>query len=226
MRKFASRTTRLTKNMVDESKTLLHALGVPTIQAPSEAEAQAALLCKQKDAYAVASQDADAFLFGSPRLIRNLSVTGRRKKGNTLSYSPAKPEIILLSDLLKSLGVSQDQLIALSMLVGTDYNLGGIKGLGSHKALKLIKDHQKLDALFKAANWDECFDISWQEVHRLFTDPSTTTDYRLEWHQPNADKVTNFLCGERDFSPQRVESALTMMFGSKDQRTQKSLGDF
>ena len=35
-------TSRLTREMVDEARELLRLLGVPTVQAPSEGEAQAA----------------------------------------------------------------------------------------------------------------------------------------------------------------------------------------
>jgi len=57
MKSYASRTTKLTKEMVDESKKFLDALGIPHIQAPSEGEAQAAYLTQKGDAHAVVSQD-------------------------------------------------------------------------------------------------------------------------------------------------------------------------
>ena len=44
MRKYASRTAYLTPEMIEESKVLLRALGLPVIQAPSEAEAQEEIL--------------------------------------------------------------------------------------------------------------------------------------------------------------------------------------
>jgi len=65
MRKYAARTSRLTLTMITEAKKLLAALGVPVIVAPSEGEAQAAFMVSNNDAYAVASQDADALLFGA-----------------------------------------------------------------------------------------------------------------------------------------------------------------
>jgi flap endonuclease-1 len=85
MKKYAGRTATLNSEMVNEAKVLLAALGLPVIQAPSEGEAQAAHICKRGDAYAVISQDADALLFGAPRVVRNLNLTGRRKKGGALA---------------------------------------------------------------------------------------------------------------------------------------------
>ena len=45
--KYSKQTTRLTKDMAKEARLLLDALGLPTIQAPGEADAQAAFICKK-----------------------------------------------------------------------------------------------------------------------------------------------------------------------------------
>ena len=116
-------------------------------------KAQAAFLVNNNDAFAVASQDADAFLFGATRVVRNLAITGKRKMPGKFSYDKVNPEIVELKDVLNSLGIDQDQLIVLSMLVGTDYNIGGIKGIGPKKALGLVKTHGKdFDKLFEEYN--------------------------------------------------------------------------
>ena len=121
-RTFGARMHWLSREMIAESKELLTALGVPCIQAPSEGEAQAAYLVIKGDAYAVVSQDADALLSGAERVIRNLSISGKRKKAHTLSYETIEPEILSLSETVNKLGISHEQLIILSILVGTEYN--------------------------------------------------------------------------------------------------------
>src|SRR3989338_2847014 len=141
MNRYQSRTHWLSDTMIAESKELIAALGIPIIQAPSEGEAQAAYLVSNGDAYAVVSQDADALIAGAERVIRNLSISGKRKKIRTLVYETVKPEMISLSETLNNLGITHEQLIILSILVGTDYNIGGVKGIGPKKALKLIKEH-------------------------------------------------------------------------------------
>ena len=75
MKKYASMTTRLTGEMIQEAKELIQALGLPVIQAPSEGEAQAAYMVKKGDVYALSTNDADALLYGVPRLIKNLSIS-------------------------------------------------------------------------------------------------------------------------------------------------------
>ena len=141
MKKYAARTTFLTKEAIDEAKNLIKAFGLPVIQAPSEAEAQAAHMVSKGDGDIVATNDADALIFGAESVVRNLSIAGKRKKTSKIGYETIKPEIVSLNDTLNNLGIDQDQLIILAMLVGTDFNLGGIKGIGPKNALKIVKKH-------------------------------------------------------------------------------------
>jgi flap endonuclease-1 len=225
MKKFASRTSRLTPEMVEEAKELLDALGIPTVQAPSEAEAQGAHMVKNGDCYALASQDADTMMFGTPLLIRNLSLVGRRKKAGTLSYVSVKPELISLADVFNTLGIDQDKLIALGMLVGTDFNVGGIKGIGPKKALDLVKKYD-LDDIFKEANWSEHFETEWTEVFYTIKKMPVTDDYTLTWRPADEEKIKEILVKRHGFSEERIDSSLKKMLKEKEATAQKGLGDF
>src|SRR3989338_4212720 len=185
MKKYASRTSRLNDEMKEEAKKLVEAFGLPAITAPSEAEAQASLIVKNGDAYAIATNDADALLFGSPRIIRNVSIAGRKKKTNKLSYETVNPDLILLDENLKHLGINQEQLIALAMLIGTDYNAGGIKGIGPKTALKLVREHgNNFEKLFSDTKWSGHFEFSWQEVFDLISNMPVEKHYDLKWKEP------------------------------------------
>src|SRR3989339_1537694 len=59
MKKFASRTAVLNREMIEEAKKVITALGLPIVQAPSEGEAQIAHMVKKGEAYASVSQDYD-----------------------------------------------------------------------------------------------------------------------------------------------------------------------
>lgn len=226
MKKYASRTTRLTEDIIEESKKLISALGLPIVQAPSEGEAQAAYIVKNKDADYCVSQDFDSLLFGSPILIRNLSLIGKRKKSG-LSYTTVNPEIIDLSENLNNLGIDQNQLIVLAMLVGTDYNIGGIKGIGPKNALKLVKKYgSDFDALFKDVKWNDFFDYSWKKVYDLFKNMTVTSDYSIKWKEPNKEEVINLLVNEHDFAMERVKAVLDRLLKNKESKQQKGLGEF
>jgi len=227
MKKYAARTSRLTPEMVEESKKLISYFGLPIVEAPSEGEAQAAHLVKNKDAFAVASQDADCLLFGSPRLIRNLSIAGKRKKINKLAYKTLKPEIACLSDNLNNLGIDQDQLIVLAMLVGTDYNHGGIKGIGPKNALKLIKKYKSnFDKLFEDVKWEDNFDFPWTDAYYLIKKMPVTDKYKLKWKPVDKDRITKLLVDDHDFSDERVNSILNKLTKESKNKKQKSLFEF
>ena len=224
MRKYAGRTAVLTADMIEESRRLLEALGIPWIQAPAEGEAQAAHLVKSRDADYVVSQDTDCLLFGAPKMIKNLSISGKRRKPGSNVYINVYPEVISLEDELKRLGISQKQLIALGMLVGTDFNPGGIKGLGPKKGLKLVKEHgENLERVFSEAGWDEHQQVSWQEVYELISTMQVTDDYKITWRPPNPGAAKKLLVEEFAFSDERVSNALNKLGTSQ---AQKGLGDY
>jgi flap endonuclease-1 len=233
MKKYAGRTTRLSSEMVDEAKELISAMGMPIVQAKSEGEAQAAFIAKKGDCYATVSQDFDTILYSSPLLVRNLSISGRRKVSGKVGYMNVNPEIISHNEVLAKFGLTDDQMIILAILIGTDYNYGGIKGIGPAKALKLVKEHSKggkdiadFDQVFLAAEWDKHFDTSWQDIYNLFKTMPVNEDYKLEWAKPDADKIREIMCSQHDFSRERIDSALEKLEKGKSGKMQKGLGDF
>lgn len=80
MQKMAQRTVKVSKNMVEDAKRLIKSMGFPIIQAPGEAEAFCAYLTKCGKAYATVSEDMDSLTFGSPILIRGMSMA-KQKSG-------------------------------------------------------------------------------------------------------------------------------------------------
>lgn len=227
MRKFAARTTTLSQEMVAEAKALVGALGMPAIQAPSEGEAQAAALVKEGKAYAEISQDFDCLLFGVPRLVRNLTVSERRKMPGQYKFVEVKPEQIVLADTLKQLGITQQQLIALGILVGTDYNYGGIKGIGPKHGLKLVQKYgEDFAALFSAVEWGKHFDTPWQEIMDLILEMPVDRHVELRWGNVDEERVVEVLCAEHDFSRERVQGTLAKLREGMEKQQQKGLSEF
>jgi len=117
-RKYAQRALFITNDMVDEAKKLLNYMGVPWVQAPSEGEAQAAYMAIRGIVWAVGSQDYDSLLFGAPKLVRNLTISGRRKLPGKDEYVEVNPELIELGDVLKALKLrDRAQLIDLAIIL-------------------------------------------------------------------------------------------------------------
>ena len=227
MKKFASRTSVLTREMREEAQKLLRALGLPIVQAPSEGEAQTAYMVKMGKAYASISQDYDNLIFGCPTLIRNLSIEGKRKKAGKLGFVTVKPEMILLKDVLEHLKLTQDQLITLAILVGTDYNPGGVKGIGPKTGLKLVRDETNLPGLFDKVEWAKHFpDLSWQEIYDTIKHIPVTDEYTLEWKSVDEKELYALLVDSHDFSVDRVKSKIEKLKEVNKSAGQKGLGAF
>ena len=223
MLKFAKRTTKLNKENVEESKKLVQAMGMPFVQAPSEGEAQAAFMTKEKDAFATISQDFDALLFGSPKLIQNLTLARKRKLA--LGYTEIRPELIELDKTLNTLKLTQDQLIILGVLIGTDYNPGGYKGIGPKKAIELIHKYKEAKKIFAEAKElaKEKPEFDPFEIIDVFKKIPVTKDYKIEFTNVNKQEIKKILCKEHDFNEQRVSNALERLEKAKEKQKQQAL---
>jgi flap endonuclease-1 len=201
-------TSRLTREMIADARHLLIALGIPVVEAPGEGEAQAAVMAKRGDVWTAASKDYDSLLFGTPRLLRFLTLTGREFLPSKGEFRPITPEMIDTEALLAHHGISHDQLIDLSILIGTDFN-DGIKGIGPAKALKLVKAHGTIDQM-PAEIRDQV--PTYDAVRAIYRTPDVRTDYTLERRQPDEAAVVDFLVS-REFTATRVQAALDRMAG-------------
>lgn len=226
MRKYASRVSRLTPDLVDEAKTLITALGQPIVQAPSEGEAQVAHIVKEKKAFAAVSQDYDSLLYETPLLVRNLSIQGRRKLPGKTGWRHETPELLVFKENLAHLGISPDQLLSLAILVGTDYNPGGLRGIGPKKALELVKKHTSPHELFSAVSFNEKSKIPWNNIWSTFRDMPVVSTPNLRWTPVNEEHVTTLLVDNHNFSPERVKAALTNLLAHTPSRNQTALSDY
>ncbi|MEB2837398.1 MAG: flap endonuclease-1 [Desulfurococcales archaeon] len=207
-RKYAQATGRLTSDMVGEAKRLLEAMGIPYVQAPAEGEAQAACMAAWGDAWAAGSQDYDSLLFGAPRLVRNLAITGRRKLPGRDEYVEVKPELIELEALLEALGITRDHLIVIGILLGTDYNPGGVRGYGPKTALRLVRGVRDPVELLRKLPAGEAGGADPVRIFEYFKNPPCTRDYKVEFRPPNEAMIRRILVEEHDFNPNRVEKAV------------------
>jgi flap endonuclease-1 len=203
--KFAKAAVHIDAGITDGSKKLLDHLGVPWVQAPSEGEAQCASMCAQGTVFAMASQDFDSLLFGAPRVVRNLAGKRRRIFSTAGELIEGGLELVKLDDVLKSLGLSREQLVLLGLLVGTDYN-EGVPGIGPHKALPIVREYQTLVDMLEDYKFPGNTNLS--RVYQFFLHPPHTDVYRLEWGFPKRDQLFRFLVEDHDFSGQRVEIAV------------------
>ena len=200
-RKYAQASSRLTGEMVAESKELLEAMGVPFVQAPSEGEAQAAWMARERKVDLCCSQDFDALLFGAPQLARNLTISGRRKLPGKDVYVDVEPELIDLNASLKALGIDRKKLIWIGILIGTDFN-EGVKGIGPKKALKIVQGAGSLAEAVEASKG--VFEVEPAEIEQFFLQPPVDENTPIEFGVPDRKRIVGFLCKGHDFMEERV----------------------
>lgn len=225
MRKYSQQLTRLDDEMISEAKELLEAMGICVVQAPGEGEAEAAYLCRQEGIYAAVSQDYDSLIFGAPILIRNLTLS--RKKKTFSGFVEVKPEMIVLDDLLFELGINQDQLICLAVLVGTDYNPKGVFRIGQKKALAIVKEFITPEEIFASVQdkidlMDEEDRFDWKEIFALFRAPKVS-DPEIEFPRIDIDKIKEILVGRHGFSEERIDRQIERLGVIVKAGNQKSL---
>ena len=208
-------TSKLTRQMVAEARELLGLMGVPTVQAPSEGEAQAAHMAATASVIdAAASKDYDSLLFGAPRLVRFLTISGKEFLPSQGTFRPIVPETIVLEQLLNGWGITRELLVDLALLVGTDFN-DGIKGIGPKKALTLVQRHGSIENMppeIRDALGDP--DIV-DAVRNIFLHPDVTDDFDVEQREPDLDGIVHFLCDEREFGRDRVQAAIERTFRAR-----------
>jgi flap endonuclease-1 len=201
-KKYAQRSSVVTDDMVNESKKLLDAMGIPVVQALSEGEAQCAKVCQDGKAFASVTQDFDALLFGSPRTIRNLSVS----KAETLHMMT-----------LQNQKFTREQFILMGILVGTDYNPGGVLGIGPKKALQMVEKCKTLEEIQKNIDWK--FDLSPKEIFDFFMNPPVEEKYEIKFGKPDLERLREILCIEHEFSQERLEKNLDKLEKKKGGQT-------
>ncbi|MEK6850667.1 MAG: flap endonuclease-1 [Nanoarchaeota archaeon] len=218
MGKYARGFVKLSAEMISESKELLQAMGIAVVQAPGEGEMQCAEIVKSGQAYAVGSQDYDALAVGGKRLIQNLTLSRKRKTASGFIY--IAPEMIEYEKVLNDLAIDADQLICLAILVGTDFNPGGIKGIGPKKALALVRQKKYPVQIFKEV--EERLDFNWQDVFEIFKKPNVNRE-KVEFPKFDEQKIKEILVERHDFSAERVENQFAKMRDVKRQSAQKTL---
>jgi len=223
-KKFAQQSSRLTGEMIEESKKLVQLMGLPVIQAPSEGEAQISEMVRDGKLFGAISQDFDCLLFGAPILFRNITITGRRKLPGRNVFIDVLPEKIELQKTLDKLKIDRKKLIWIGILIGTDFNAKFPK-IGPKTALKLVQEHDNFEDIIKATNFKPEFDF--KEIEEIFLKPEYNKDFDIKFGVPEKEKIIEFLCEEHDFSTQRVESTLEKISQKlEEQGTQSKLGQW
>ena len=222
--KFSRRTVKVTREHNEEARRLLKLMGVPYIIAPTEAEAQCAVLARAGKVYAAASEDMDTLTFNSPVLLRHLTFSEQRKE-------PIQE--ISLDRVLEGLEMDLNQFIDLCILLGCDY-LDPVKGIGPKVALNLIREHKTLENVVadieKGKKYTLPDDWPYQDARLLFLEPDVRQaddpECDFKWDSPDVDGLVQFLVEEKGFSEDRVRSGAARLQKNMKSSQQSRLEGF
>ncbi|MDB2445764.1 flap endonuclease-1 [Nitrosopumilus sp.] len=217
-RKYAQQTTSMKDGMVKESKEFLTFFGIPYIEAPSEGEATAAHLTNTGQAYASASQDYDSILCGAKKLVRNFTSSGRRKIPNRNTYIDVLPEIIETQKTLDSIQMTREELIDAGILIGTDFNPNGFERIGPKTAMKLIKQHKRLEDIPQIQ--EQLGEIEYEKIRQIFLNPDVADVDEIIFKEVDYDGILNYLVKERSFSEDRIQSTLNRLKKALEKKSQ------
>ena len=200
IRSLSSRINYITREIIDDSVRLLKLMGIPVIMAPSEGEAQASVLNRNGLVNGVVSQDYDCLLFGAKIVFRNFVSSGRRKIPGKNFYVNIAPEYLDLQETLRMNGITQDQLISIGIMVGTDFNKG-LNRVGAKTALNLIKKYGNIKEVLKAK---DAYIERLDEIIDLFLNPPSIEKPEIRFEKPDQASLVKYLCDERSFSEERI----------------------
>ena len=225
--KFANQTIKIDQKMTDDAKKLISLLGIPVIEAPSEAEATCSILAKDKKVFAAATEDMDTLCFGCPVLIREL--TG--KEENIIE--------IKLDVALSELGLTMDEFVDLCILCGCDY-CERIEGIGCIKAFQLIKEYKTIEKVIEYTekyNLDDSHkkkltynkeNFDYVQARELFKKPEVVDTSKIEFNfsSPNVEGLKQFLVKEKNFNETRIDNAIKRLGNAKSKASQSRLDSF
>eukprot|EP00831_Metopus_contortus_P004290 TRINITY_DN1157_c0_g1_i2.p2 TRINITY_DN1157_c0_g1~~TRINITY_DN1157_c0_g1_i2.p2 ORF type:complete len:389 (-),score=86.19 TRINITY_DN1157_c0_g1_i2:34-1200(-) len=225
-RKMAGRSVKVTPEMTADAKKMVQLMGLPIVEASSEAEAQCAVMCREGRVYATATEDMDALTFGTKILLR-----GFNSKKEPITE-------IHLDTVLKEFGMTMDTFIDLCIMCGCDYTTT-IDGIGPVKAFKYVASCktmeaalEKIDSEYSKSTKKKKYtlppDFDYVTARTLFKapeviDPSTI---ELKFGKPDEIKLKQFLIEEKGFNDLRVDSGLKKILKSQSQGTQARLDTF
>ena len=151
-------------------------------------------------------------------MIRNFTNSGRRKIPNKNTYIDIVPEIIETQKTLNALGITREELIDVGILIGTDFNPSGFERIGPKTAMKLIKQHSRLEDIPQIQ--EQLQEIDFEKIRQIFLNPEVADVDEIIFSEVDYEKITNYLVKERSFSEDRIQSTLNRLKKALEKKSQ------
>lgn len=225
--KFSRQAATIDEKIIEESKELLTAMGVPCFTAPGEAEAQISFMTLTGQIDYCVSQDFDCFLFGSPNLLRNIGVSGKRKVPFKKVYIDVYPYVIESEKIFSKLNITREKLIWMSLLIGTDFN-DKVEGVGPKTALKLVQENDSFeDIITQLKEKNKEIDFDYKEIIDIFLKPDIERNPIYDRPIFDRQKIEHILIDKANFEEKRTVNYLNEFEKKRNEvDKQKTLNDW
>ncbi|CAF1086862.1 unnamed protein product [Didymodactylos carnosus] len=210
----------LTDGMHEDVQYMCRLFGIPFLVSPTEAESQAAFLDLTNQIDGVISDDSDVWVFGAKHVYRNFF-----RQNEMIEYYSD-------SIINKQLGLNRETMIAVAMIVGSDYTKG-IEKAGVMTAIEILKEFHGdcMERLKKFRNWWEEAqmpdyktkskslnrlkslklneDFPNELVYRAYINPNVDHDAsKFSWSMPQLELIREFMWNKLRWDRNKVDNEL------------------
>ena len=119
---------------------------------------------------------------------------------------------------LESIQMSREELIDVGILIGTDFNPNGFERIGPKTALKLIKQHKRLEDIPQIQ--EQLNEIEFEQIRKIFLNPEVAKVDEITFNEVNYEGIINYLVKERSFSEDRIQSTLNRLKKALEKKSQ------
>jgi len=194
--KYAARTTSVEPAFVESACEMFDALGVPYMEAPSEADPQCAHLVRSGEADYICTTDYDVFCYNDQNaaFIKQFS-------GDTC-------QIVSLQQMLNEMEINYDQYRWTRIIAGTDYNDSPSR-VAWKRALNMTQDAESFErAIDAAVEWDAEIDTDrYRAVYDWFQNP-TVGDWSPTHEPTDPEAVREVMIEKYHLQQSQVENKL------------------
>ncbi|KAL7558793.1 hypothetical protein ACA910_018294 [Epithemia clementina (nom. ined.)] len=166
----------VTDEMKEEAMRLLRLFGVPYIEAPAEAEAQCAALEALGLVDGIVTEDSDVFVFGGSKVYKHVF------------EEKLYAEAYMAADAEKEMGLNRNALVAIAMLLGSDYTRG-VRGVGIVNAMEVLQAFEVADNLKEGLSMF----ASWLDGFGDLETNTNLTDTARQFHEKHKTARTRWI---------------------------------
>ena len=114
--------------------------------------------------------------------------------------------------------MTREQLVDIGILIGTDFNPDGFERVGPKTALKMIKQHSRLEDIPQIQ--EQLKEIEYEQIRKIFLDPVVADVDEIVFDDVDYEGISSYLVKERSFSEDRVQSSLNRLRKALEKKSQ------